>query len=55
MNPDNGSWEAEEGVPHVNDPFIQRFLQGRLSLIEREEAQRHGSILSFYYQYQQHR
>ncbi|KAL4957331.1 hypothetical protein BDW69DRAFT_156678 [Aspergillus filifer] len=46
MIPDNGSWEAEEGVPHVDDPFIQRFLQGRLSLIEREEAQRHDANLA---------
>ncbi|KAL4791900.1 hypothetical protein BDV19DRAFT_285033 [Aspergillus venezuelensis] len=46
MNPDNGSWEAEEGVPHVDDPFIQRFLQGRLSLIEREKAQRHDANLA---------
>ncbi|KAL4941861.1 hypothetical protein BDV06DRAFT_172243 [Aspergillus oleicola] len=45
MDPDNGSWGAEEGVPHVDDPFIQRFLQGRLSLIEREEAQRHDANL----------
>jgi adenosine deaminase CECR1 len=43
MDAENSSWEAEEGVPHVDDPFIQRFLTGRLSLIEREESQRHGS------------
>ncbi|KAL4932095.1 putative CECR1 family adenosine deaminase [Aspergillus undulatus] len=45
MDPDNGSWEAEEGVPHIDDPFIQRFLAGRLSLIEREESQRHDAKL----------
>ncbi|KAL4867732.1 hypothetical protein BDV12DRAFT_111815 [Aspergillus spectabilis] len=45
MDAENSSWEAEEGVPHVNDPFIQRFLTGRLSLIEREESQRHDANL----------
>lgn len=43
MDSDNNLWEAEEGVPHIDDPFIQRFLAGRLSLIQREESQRHGS------------
>lgn len=43
MESDNSLWESEEGVPHIDDPFIQRFLAGRLSLIQREESQRHGS------------
>ncbi|KAL4983975.1 hypothetical protein BDW68DRAFT_167914 [Aspergillus falconensis] len=45
MDSDSGSWEAEEGVPHIEDPFIQRFLAGRLSLIQREESQRHDANL----------
>ncbi|RDW65835.1 putative CECR1 family adenosine deaminase [Aspergillus mulundensis] len=45
MDPEDGSWEAEEGVPHIEDPFIQRFLAGRLSLIQREESQRHDANL----------
>jgi adenosine deaminase CECR1 len=42
MDSDSGSWEAEAGVPHHEDPFIQRFVAGRLSLIQREKSQRHG-------------
>ncbi|KAL4780587.1 hypothetical protein BJX76DRAFT_39435 [Aspergillus varians] len=45
MASENGLWEAEEGVPHIDDPFIQRFLTGRLSLIQREESQRHDASL----------
>ncbi|KAL4994755.1 hypothetical protein BDV10DRAFT_144886 [Aspergillus recurvatus] len=45
MDSDSGSWEAEEGVPHIEDPFIERFLAGRLSLIQREESQRHDANL----------
>ncbi|KAL5337881.1 hypothetical protein BJX70DRAFT_219405 [Aspergillus crustosus] len=40
-NNHDSSWEAEEGVPRLDDPFIQRFQTGRLSLIQREESQRH--------------
>ena len=35
-------WELEEGIPQVNDPFIQQYLKGRSSLIEEEQKQRHG-------------
>ncbi|KAL2869839.1 putative CECR1 family adenosine deaminase [Aspergillus lucknowensis] len=41
MDLENGSWEAEEGVPRSQDPFIQRFLDGRDSLIQKEVSQRH--------------
>ncbi|KAL2845640.1 hypothetical protein BJY01DRAFT_214016 [Aspergillus pseudoustus] len=41
MELENISWEAEEGVPQTQDPFIQRFLDGRDSLIQREVSQRH--------------
>ncbi|KAL4908374.1 hypothetical protein BDW74DRAFT_100151 [Aspergillus multicolor] len=45
MDPEDSTWETEEGVPHIEDPFIQRFLAGRLSLIQREESQRHDANL----------
>lgn len=47
MDADSSSWEAAEGVPHIDDPFIQRFLSGRDSLVQREVAQRHGQTLGF--------
>ncbi|KAL2814895.1 hypothetical protein BDW59DRAFT_154075 [Aspergillus cavernicola] len=45
MDLENSLWEAEEGVPQIQDPFIQRFLAGRDSLIHREASQRHDSNL----------
>ncbi|KAI9817197.1 MAG: hypothetical protein M1827_001309 [Pycnora praestabilis] len=36
----DGVWEAEEGVPHLNDQFIQQYLQGREALIAQEKKQR---------------
>lgn len=35
-------WKMEEGVPRVDDPFIQKYLQGRDALVEEEHRQRHG-------------
>lgn len=34
-------WELEEGVPQVDDPFIQKYMNGRNALIEQEKKQRH--------------
>ena len=33
-------WEIEEGLPQFDDQFIQKYLQGREQLIEREASQR---------------
>ncbi|KAL3444122.1 hypothetical protein BJX65DRAFT_188835 [Aspergillus insuetus] len=41
MDSENILWEADEGVPQTQDAFIQRFLDGRDSLIQREVSQRH--------------
>jgi adenosine deaminase CECR1 len=38
-------WEKSEGIPQVEDPFIQKYLNGREALIEQEHKQRHGQIL----------
>ncbi|THC91156.1 hypothetical protein EYZ11_009387 [Aspergillus tanneri] len=38
-------WELEEGIPQVDDPFIQQYLKGRDSLILEEQKQRHDSNL----------
>jgi len=35
-------WEMEEGIPQVDDPFIQKYLNGRQALIAQEKKQRHG-------------
>jgi adenosine deaminase CECR1 len=35
-------WELDEGIPQVEDPFIQKYLNGRDALIEQERKQRHG-------------
>lgn len=41
------AWEKSEGVPQVEDPFIQKYLNGREALIEQEHKQRHGQILHY--------
>ena len=38
----NEEWQIEEGIPQVEDPFIQQYLRGRSSLILEEQKQRHG-------------
>lgn len=35
-------WELDEGIPQVEDPFIQKYMKGRDALIEQEHRQRHG-------------
>lgn len=45
-NVDN-EWELEEGIPQVEDPFIQQYLNGRKSLIAQEQKQRHGISPSY--------
>lgn len=40
---DNNEWELEEGIPQVEDPFIQQYLNGRNSLIAQEQKLRHGT------------
>ncbi|KAJ9616757.1 hypothetical protein H2200_000476 [Cladophialophora chaetospira] len=34
-------WELEEGIPQVEDPFIQKYMAGRQALIDQEKQQRH--------------
>jgi len=38
----NLEWELEEGIPQMEDPFIQKYMQGREALIEQEKKKRHG-------------
>ena len=40
------NWELEEGIPQVEDPFIQKYLNGRDALILQEKKQRHGLLSS---------
>lgn len=35
-------WAEAEGVPKLSDPFIQKYLSGRDSLVEQEKKQRSG-------------
>lgn len=37
-------WELDEGIPQVEDPFIQKYLAGRKALIEQEKKQRHDVL-----------
>jgi adenosine deaminase CECR1 len=37
-------WELEEGIPQVDDPFIQKYMAGRQALIEQEKKQRHDRV-----------
>lgn len=43
MVTDNRSWELQEDIPQVDDPLIQKYLNGRNALIQEEQKQRHGS------------
>lgn len=36
-------WELEQGIPQVEDPFIEKYMQGREALIKQEKKQRHGN------------
>ncbi|KAH8701644.1 putative CECR1 family adenosine deaminase [Talaromyces proteolyticus] len=36
-------WELEEGIPQFEDPFIQKYLNGREALIEQEHKKRHDA------------
>lgn len=37
-------WELEQGIPQFEDPFIQKYIQGRAALIEQEKKKRHGEF-----------
>ena len=37
---DSSDWEVEEGLPQFEDQFIQKYFQGRESLIDQEKSQR---------------
>ena len=37
---DSSAWEADEGIPQLSDPFIQKYLDGREALIEQEKSTR---------------
>lgn len=37
-------WELEEGIPQVEDPFIQKYMDGRQALIDQEKKQRHDYL-----------
>jgi adenosine deaminase CECR1 len=39
---DDDAWEQAEGVPRLEDQFIQKYLLGRDSLIAQEKKQRSG-------------
>ena len=39
---DEDRWHEEEGVPRLEDPFIQQYLNGRDALVEQEKRQRSG-------------
>lgn len=45
MDSDDREWELNEDVPQLEDPFIQKYLNGRHSLILEEQKQRHGSCV----------
>jgi adenosine deaminase CECR1 len=39
---DENRWHEEEGVPRLQDQFIQKYLNGRDALVEQEKKQRSG-------------
>lgn len=40
---DLADWEAAEGIPRAEDPFIQKYFQGRDALFTQEDKHRSGS------------
>lgn len=42
---DDEQWAREQGVPSFDQPFIQKYLQGRDALIAQEKKQRSGSLV----------
>lgn len=44
MSSNDIDWELEEGIPQVDDPFIQQYLKGRTSLVLEEQKQRYGQF-----------
>lgn len=42
---DDEQWVKEQGVPSFEEPFIQKYLQGRDALVAQEKKQRSGSWL----------
>ena len=42
---DDGEWARKEGVPSFEEPFLQKYLQGRDALIAQEKRQRSGSLV----------
>lgn len=42
---DDDQWAREQGVPSFDQPFIQKYLQGRDALIAQEKKQRSGSSI----------
>lgn len=42
MGSGDDEWELNEGIPQFEDPFIQKYINGREALIQEERKQRHG-------------
>ncbi|RHZ65834.1 putative CECR1 family adenosine deaminase [Aspergillus thermomutatus] len=45
MGSNDTEWELEEGIPQVEEPFIQQYLKGRDALVLEEQKQRHDANL----------
>lgn len=37
-------WELDEGIPQMDDPFIEKYMTGRKALIDQEKKQRHDRV-----------
>ena len=42
MDCDDSAWLQAEGVPRLEDQFIQKYLDGRDKLVDEEKKQRSG-------------
>lgn len=40
---DDAEWATEQGIPPVDDPAVQKYLDSRQALIDLEHDQRHGN------------
>lgn len=42
---DEDEWAKQQGVPSFEEPFIQKYLNGRDALIAQEKRQRSGEFV----------
>lgn len=42
--PNDADWANKEGIPPLDDPAVQKYLDSRQAFIDLEHNQRHGNL-----------